>query len=309
MELRKLQKTGGSTYVVSLPKKWIERERLGRGSLVTINEQRDGALAISAGSRKEEGSREIQIIADSTLLRHLIEKYLLGYDVLRVKSKNKFSEKEKSDIKKNLNRLIGLEIMEETSDSITLHYLLDPEEVSILKTLRRMYTIVSVMHKDLITALETGDKNLLRDVIQRDAEVNRLYFLLVRQIRTGIQNPALLDKEGLTSLECVDYRLIAKIIETIGDNLVNAAENLGKLKKTKLPADLKKFAQETFEIHKRAFDALLKKDEILANSAREMRQKLKIEKLRVDKSAAEVVNSFVRVADFGQDIADIVVSE
>ncbi|HIJ98948.1 TPA: phosphate uptake regulator PhoU [archaeon] len=306
MELRKLQKTGGSTYVVSLPKKWIERERLDRGSFVTIKEQKDGSISITPGSRKEDGTREIQITADQSLLRHLIEKYLLGYDILRIKSKTKFKEKEKAEIKRNLNRLVGLEIMEETSDSITVHYLLDPEEVSILKTLRRMYTIVSVMHKDLITALETGDKHLLRDVIQRDTEVNRLYFLLVRQIRTGIQNPSILDREGITSLDCVDYRLVVKIIEAIGDNLTYTAKKLIEIKNVKF-SDLKKFAQETFEIHKRAFEALLKKDESLAMSARELRQNLKI--VRTKASSVEIINNLTKVADFGQDLADIVVCE
>ncbi len=307
MELRKLQKTGGSTYVVSLPKKWVERERLDRGSLVTIKEQKGGSIIVTPGSRKEEAVREIQIPADQNLLRHLIEKYLLGYDVLRIKSKIKFREKEKSEIKRNLTRLIGIEIMEETSDSITVQYLLDPEEVSVLKTLRRMYTIVSVMHKDLISAMENSDKNLLRDVIQRDSEVNRLYFLLVRQIRTGIQNPSILDREGISSLECVDYRLVVKIIEAIGDNLVNVAKKIGEQKNVKQFSDLKKFAQETFEIHKRAFEALLKKDESLAMSARELRQNLRIAKS--SKNSFEIINGLTRVADFGQDLADIVVCE
>ncbi len=308
MELRKLQKTGGSTYVVSLPKKWVERERLDRGSLVTIAEQKDGSLGISAGSRKEKSRAEVQIMADSNLLRHLTEKYLLGYDVLRFKSKTKFSEKEKTEIKKSLNRFIGLEVMEETSDLIVVHYLLNSEEVSITKTLRRMYTIVSVMHKDIITSLENGDKSLLRDVIQRDTEVNRLYFLLVRQIRTGIQNPTILDKENISSLDCLDYRLVAKIIEVIGDNLVHTAEKLGLQKNLRQFSDLKKFAQETFELHKRAFDALLKKDEPLAASVRDLRQSLGTPKAKIPE-ATEIINRLSRVADFGQDLADIVVCE
>ena len=305
MELRKLQKTGGATYVVSLPKKWVERERLDRGSLVTINEQKNGALTISAGSRKEKEIRESIIPAEGNLRRHLVEKYLLGYDVLKIKSKSKFSQKEKAAIKKYLNRLVGLEITDETSDSLTVQYLLDPEEVSILKSLRRMYTIVSVMHKDMISALENGDKNLLKDVIQRDEEVNRLYFLIVRQIRTVIQNPALQDKEGISSLDCVDYRLIAKIIEAIGDNLSAIAEKL--LESGAKHKELISAAKGIYEIHKKAFEALLKKDENLATGARELRQGMR--KIKTNFSNVEIANSLTKIADFGQDIADIVVCE
>ena len=38
MELRKIQVTGGSTHVVSLPKKWVDRNRLGRsGAMGSID--------------------------------------------------------------------------------------------------------------------------------------------------------------------------------------------------------------------------------------------------------------------------------
>ena len=304
-----MQKTGGSTYVVSLPKKWIEREHLDKGRLVTLTEQKDGSVLVTPGSRNEDTPREIQILTGENFQRHLTEKYLLGYDILCIKSKEKFKEKEKVDIKKSLNRFIGLEIMEETADSITVHYLLDPTEVSILKTMRRMYTIVSVMHKDLITAMGKKDKNLLRDVIQRDSEVNRLYFLLVRQIRTGIQNPSILDREGITNVDCVDYRLVVKIIEVIGDNLANIARTLSEPKNKKTFFEFKKLAEETFEIHKRAFDALLKKDEVLAASVRVLRGNLKISKTKTDSNSAEILHNFKRIADFGQDLADIVVCE
>ena len=46
MESRKLQKTGGSTIIVSLPKKWIKKNRLDAGSEVRLTKQPDGTLTI-----------------------------------------------------------------------------------------------------------------------------------------------------------------------------------------------------------------------------------------------------------------------
>ena len=50
MDSRKLQKTGGSTMIVSLPKKWIDDSNLNQGSEVRIIPQPNGTLLIDAAS-------------------------------------------------------------------------------------------------------------------------------------------------------------------------------------------------------------------------------------------------------------------
>ena len=50
MEFRKLIKFGNSSYVVSLPKKWIIRNRLEKGAVIYIDEDKDGNLALAPGS-------------------------------------------------------------------------------------------------------------------------------------------------------------------------------------------------------------------------------------------------------------------
>ena len=49
MESRKLQKTGGSTLIVSLPKKWIKKNKLDAGSEVKLLKQPDGTISIDPG--------------------------------------------------------------------------------------------------------------------------------------------------------------------------------------------------------------------------------------------------------------------
>lgn len=299
MELRKLQKTGGTTYVVSLPKNWIVRENLDQSSVVSIEEQRDGALLVSPKTEEKKELKEAELDASQNLYRKLIANYLLGYDTLKIKSHEKLSKELKQTIKGALQKLIGFEIMEETANTITIQNLLDPAEVSILKSLRRMYTIVSVMHKDLISAAEESNPDLLKDVIQRDSEVNRLYFLVVRQIRTVIQKPRLLDKENIKAVDCVDYRLVAKIIETIGDQL----EDLAKaLENRRLKPKELKLLKTSYEIHNKAATALFTKDEQLATEARDIR-------LTLEEKHSPVSAEILKIADSGKDLADIVVSE
>ena len=61
---------------------------------------------------------------------------------------------------------------------------------------------------------------MAKNVIERDVENNKFYFLLVRILRTIIQNPRLSEKIGITPIECLDYRLAASLIEGIGDACV-----------------------------------------------------------------------------------------
>ena len=48
-ESRKLQQTGGSTLIVSLPKKWINKNKLKAGSEVRLRKQSDGTMNIDPG--------------------------------------------------------------------------------------------------------------------------------------------------------------------------------------------------------------------------------------------------------------------
>lgn len=299
MELRKIQKTGGTTYIVSLPKKWVQKENLDKGSVLSLEELRDGALRLSPKIGEEKQPRTAEISTDKNLRRRIIEHYLLGCDTLFIKSQANLTEKQKTEIKKTAKNLIGLEPLEETSNSLTLQCLLDPEEVSIHKSLRRMYSIISVMHRDLITAAGTGDKNLLRDVVQRDLEVNRLYFLVVRQIRTVIQSARLQDKEGITAVDCVDYRLVAKILEQIGDSLESAAAAL--LSNTKPAQRPTTLAKESYDALSSTATAFFKGDVNLAMAARKQAQKL-LENWKKPKTPA--AEHFLKILSLSMDLSD-----
>ena len=49
-EQRKLQVTGGSTFILSLPKDWATKNELKRGSAMVVREEENGSLSISPSS-------------------------------------------------------------------------------------------------------------------------------------------------------------------------------------------------------------------------------------------------------------------
>jgi len=309
MHLRKIQKTGGTTYIVSLPKKWVKEASLSRGSIISINELKDGSLRLTPGVEEKPTRRSARISSTTNLRRSIMEKYLLGYDTVEIHSEDKLSERTKKKISDMLSFLLGYEIIEETASSLKIRNLLDPAEVRITKTLQRLYSVVSVMHKDLIQGIKNGDRALLKDVSARDHEANKLYFLLVRQIRKVIQEPYLREKEGIKSVDCVDYRLVAKILEDLGDFLDRLASTLSKSKNLKSFNPLLKHLEPSLDVHSLAKKALFTKDVKLAVRARDLYAEIPHVKLKRDETGMAIQTYLKNIAAAGRDLADIVIGE
>ncbi len=251
MELRKVQRTGGGTYFVCLPKDWATRVGLKKSTSVELTETADGRLILNAKYNIERVP-ETAVLRPSPLLdREIMGKYLLGYDIIRVEAKDRISSEDRERIKLSSSHLIGLEIVEENYAKIEMQCLLEPSAFPPDRILQREHSIASSMHRDAVTALIEGDSHLAKNVIARDIEVNRLYFLLVRILRTVIQNPGLSEKLGIVPIDCLDYRLTASLVEAIGDQSVRLAEATVDLKNSKVAKDL---AQLLLRLHKVSFD-------------------------------------------------------
>jgi len=277
-ELRKVQRTPGGTFFVCLPKPWAERYGLKRGSVVAITETNDGRLLIDTEYAVEPSPHTITLRPGACLSREIIGKYLLGFDIITVEAKDRISFEVRDTVKNAVCRLIGLEIVEEDYSRIVMQCLLEPSSFPPEKILRRGYTIAAGMYRDVVNALVDGDINLAKNIIARDDEVNRLHFLLVRILRTIVQNPSLTEKLGVRPIECLDYRLVASLVEAIGDECVRVASKTVDLKGTKLVEDLKKalidFHLACFEAHENALKAFLVGDIGLAENVRSMREKV-----------------------------------
>lgn len=321
-ELRKVQRTPGGTFFVCLPKSWATRYGLEKGSVLALNETGDGKLLIDPKHGTEPSPRIVTLKPGPFLGREILGNYLLGFDIIRVEGKERISFEARDTVKNAVSRLIGLEIVEEDYSGIVLQCLLEPSGFPPEKILRRGYAIAAGMHRDVANAFVDGDVQLARSVMARDDEGNRLYFLLVRILRTIIQNPSLSEKLGVSPIECLDYRLIASLVEGIGDDCVRVALKTVELKGAKLDQDLGKlftsFHMICFEAHENGLTAFLAGDMVLAEKVRSMRDKIEkgfadIEELARAQSLDLVpqilaVASFLRqIFEHSVDIADLAV--
>lgn len=307
---------------VCLPKSWAMKNGVSRGSLLAISETEDGKILIDPRYDVEPSLRTAAVIPGPYLSREIIAKYLLGVDVIRVESKGIITNETREIVKNAVGRLIGLEIVEEDRSSIVLQCLLELSALPPEKILRRAYSITAGMHRDVINALVDGDIETAKSVMARDDESNRQYFLIVRILRTIVQTPALHGKLGVTPIECLDYRLVGSLVESIGDECVRMASKTMELKGKKLTEDLRRLFIDLhascFEAHENAVSAFFSGDMALAEKVRTIHEKTEKAYSHLEKLARaqsfEIIPQILAVASFMRqiyehsvDIADLVV--
>jgi phosphate uptake regulator len=321
MDLRKMQRTSGGTFFVCVPKDWAERNGLNRGVIVSVTETADGQLAINPKHGVERTPQAAVIKPTPLLDREIVEKYLLGYDIIQVEAKERISPVNRERVKQVSSGLVGLEIIEENYSKIVMQCLLEPSTFPPQKILRREYSIASGMHRDAVTALIESDVHLAENVVARDNEVNRLYFLLVRTLRTVIQNPGLSEKLGILPIDCLDYRLTASLVESIGDQSACIGEKVIKLGGAKIAESLSqlvlKFHTVAYESHENAIKAVFSRDVSMAESVRAEGEKIaaifhdietgvRDQPAEVGPHILAVASSINRIYDNSLDIADLV---
>lgn len=327
MELRKLQKTGGDTYTLTLPRQWVKKKNLEQGAKISIFERENGELILNKYSEKESSEKlrkEINIKADLSfnLSREITAAYLAGAHSITVKSRKNITRQEREELKRAKNNLIGVEIGREKKDEITLKCLIDPGAAPLEDTLEEMIDLARSMVEDSINAFIENKEEIANNVISRDEEVDRKYFMIVRQLRVAVQDSVLARRLNITAVRALDYRLVVKSIELVADYAVIIAKNVIKLLTVQIPSKIKnlikKINQLTCQILEDGMDALFQNRMDLSLEVISMRQEINklIDEanILVSKEAIEalipldaILDNLGRIAEVGGvDIADLI---
>jgi phosphate uptake regulator len=321
-EMRKVQRTPTGTFFVCVPRAWAQQNGLKKGALVTVDVTSDGKLLIDAKYEAEAQPKITTLPLGPYLSREIIGRYLLGYDTINVEAKERIDAEARKIVKSTANSLAGLEIVEETIAKISLQSLMQMPTQLPEKILQRNYAITAGMIRDAATSFINDDLDLAKNVIERDVESNKFYFLLVRILRTILQNPRLSEKLGITPIECLDYRLAASLIEGIGDACVQLASDTLALNGVKLSGELRTLLSELqaicCEANEQALKAFVTKNISTAENVRNFRGKIEvtcsnIERVAKDSSVDLMPQTLAAVSFLRQiyersvDLADLVV--
>lgn len=327
METRKIYISGGSTFIISLPKKWVKKFNLKAGDSLVVTEQSGSLLIGTSILEKETKIKEIRIsqcISSEALERILIAFYLVGYDTIKIVLDRKDHIPYRKSIRKILDYLIGVEIVEDTNDSMTLEIMVDYKRMMTAQILQRMYSINRSMLLDLGKALKTGDTGLTKDVIVREREIDRLYFLVVRQLKTAVEYQQVAEKLGIQyQRDCLGYRIAVKVLERIADHIENIAKSyiqLIEIQKDAKLNDLIVLNNSIVPTFEKSMDAFFTRDHL---TAEKIFLELKdIKKVQGDISAdllqprniqsailqKTMLDSLGRIASYSGDIAEIAIN-
>ena len=325
---RRIQKTGGSTYIVSLPKTWVTARGLKAGDVLMFSPRSDGSLAVYAeeGAQRDPMRRRIDVtnsMEGNHLFRLLVAEYIAGAPLLEVHTPDRMNAKTRDIVRGFAQRMIGPEILEETADAVVLQDVVGANPLPIPSVVRRMHQMVRAMHADAMAALRDRDPQIARDVIERDWEVDRLHWFIQKQVTTALRDVRTLTSIGLTLPECTTYLQASKVLERIADHAVRIAQTVDLLAKDRPPAGLLKELEEMAATGATALadalDALDGKDlpkanRVIDSAERVGRQReavlreLSTKRGRLAVGLAYVLESLERSAFYASDLAEIAIN-
>ncbi len=211
MELRKLQKTGNNTLIISLPKWWIKKNNLKKGDEVLIKSF-EKALLISKKEERTQRICELNHFKDMELMiREIIAKYVQGYDQIIIKNV--------SNIEKNIileekikKILTGIEFSRDLEKKkIIISIIIDERKIMLIDLLKKAVFNIKAM-------LSLFQNKQQVDILEN--EIDRITILASRIINRIFLG--MIEKSGSFNLP---------ILKSVFDKLESCADSIERIGK------------------------------------------------------------------------------
>lgn len=332
-ETRKIQFTGKSSYIVSLPKEWVMDLGLKQGDPINVARQGSSTLQITPTKSQtrvlhhEEATFEVGLEDDDTsLIRRLISLYFLGFRTINIKPKSgRFKPAQRAAVKDAVKKmLMGTEIISDSTSGITIQVLVNLLELSVNGAFKRMLHLAKSMLNDALLAIKESNFDLAKEVLNADDEVDRFGFYIIRQLKIAIQNDHMLKEMGFKNMrDCLGYRLVVKHIERTGDHAVIIAKDLLEFKKPikkEVLAKIQDMNDHALEFLDEACLCLFKEDFLAAEKLIKKSTEIsKYEKKVLDSAKSikddeeifrvrRIVENIRRISEYASDITEIVLN-
>ena len=230
METRKVQRLGPSTLAMTLPAEWAGEQDVEKGDEVSLRMGSKGTLTVMPESVQTEESEAIihaQHLDADAVERAIVAQYVLGRRIIHVEveSGGTLDSAQINAVYNAETQLMGLGVVEETPERITIRCSVDPEDFELDNLLGRLESTGSTMRNEAVKALAHGNPDLAQRALNRERQANKIFVLMLRLTFTAYQNPNLARAVGLDSgFPLIGYRSIAKNLELTADNAEDVAE-------------------------------------------------------------------------------------
>lgn len=224
METRKIQKVGGSTYTVSVPKEWARKQGLETGEAVRLYTHRDGSLIVRG--RRTDGESLASVWLPVTepgvdaVEQSIQGAYEAGFERIALHAEEPFTDEQRRVARTVARRFVGTEVLDADGEGIVIRAMLDASAVSIRQSIDQAVSIVSTMQKVVLDRL-AGDVEAAGQVGDRMTDVTRLVALIRRHYNRSLVAFGELDDLGIDRVPLSQYHRTADRIETVATATVH----------------------------------------------------------------------------------------
>lgn len=323
--------SGGSTYIISLPKNWIEELKIKVGNNVTIVKNSNKSLTLIPDERNNQTEKNTVVIpsnqkdSGNTMKRKIIAAYLAGYKTIKIKTMGMRISPEHSKSIRELVRttMVGTEIVESSSETMSIQILTRLPELSFDTALKRMHLMANNMIIEAIESLEEVDITHADEVISMDDEVDRFGLYMRRNLVLAIENERILQDMGLRKpAECLGYRAIISRIERVADHAGLIAKRVKFIEKnidSRIIDKIKKLSEKSLKVFEESIASVQEKDFEKGEKVAEMVSQVVEDEKQIMSKIKEseknvsiirfVLEDLRRITEYSGDIAEVAIDE
>ncbi len=315
--------------MVTLPKEWADSVGLKKNDSVSLQPQPDGSITIYPQGIHKSVERtvktiDVDLINDRQYLyRLLVGSYIAGHSAIELKSSGQISSLVAGVASAFTQTAIGLEIMDESENRILIKDLVDQSEMRPSKSLERMRVLIKNLLSDILNDAESGKKNIYEGLVEKDKEIDRIDWLISRQVNVFQKEITLASKIGSNLSEITRSSIASRALERIGDHALLIAKNVdvltGEPDTSDIIHEIVSIGREANNRVSSAIINLQNKDMVLANKCINDSELLveRVEALSRNSAmldqnasvAASVISgSLRRIAEYAMDLSELAIN-
>lgn len=314
--------------MITLPKDWADTVGLKKNDAIGLQPQPDGTLVLYPGGKESIAAVSTKVVDTEGitdrdyLYRQLVGAYIAGHDIIEMRSSAGLSSMATSVASSFTQTAIGLEIMEESDDLIVIKDLMDQAEMRPTKSVERMKVLARNMLNDVLGCLEERDSAGLESMNDRDREIDRLDWLISRQVNIHQKDITISRRMGMDLCEIARCATVSRTIERIGDHAVLLAKNFRPLMEsdsTGFDVDVIALGREVVSLFVEsvgtwsskdmsAANACIEKGEVLVGISKELSERAGGMDGKPAMAAELIAGSVKRIAEYSMDIAEVAIN-
>ncbi|MCE4625014.1 MAG: AbrB/MazE/SpoVT family DNA-binding domain-containing protein [Desulfurococcales archaeon] len=215
-EIRKLQRLGSGSIVVTIPKSWASRLGLEPGvSVMLIDEDDSIRILPLKGTQAGESYLDLSKVTPRLVEGLPICTYLTGLKKVRVRLPQEDGELLLKLISRAMN-FVGLQVFSAGPSEARVEVLLDHDKIDHVKLIRNMGTVLEDLTRLLEDAIKKGQADMVKADLLRRELLRELYMAIRYLLSTHITTESIVSKE----LSALVASYLGLVIDLLYESLV-----------------------------------------------------------------------------------------